>query len=287
MNPNKKPHRSAPGGLIQRNSDVIIELISTVKLSKDGNLTDRINATSIYFIVKGNCTLHSGKSKMVNLLQGNAIVLPITTIIRIEANTDVEIAVFTLDHRVKGEIIPSPKTRSEKSLRTLSVLEMNEKVWIFLTNTLSFIKDGLSSPGYHQMKLEELFLILEAYYPEQVLSRFLSPLFSRNAVFERLVYDNWTKTDELEDLAAQSGLSLSGFSKRFKKVFGTAPYQWIMDRKSHLILEELQTGNKSIKQLTGEYGFYSVQHFGYYCKKRFGLPPGKIRKQGKIEIKGQ
>lgn len=286
MNSNKKPRHSEPGGVNLQDSDAIIELISTVRIEQGRTVADRINATSIYFIVNGNCTLHCGKTKIVNLDQGSAIVLPIVTIIRIEAHTELYIAVFTLDHRIKGDIIPQ-YNKLVKSVKSPSVLEMNEKVWIFLTNTLSFITDGLSSPGYQQMKTEELFIILRAYYSEQALARFLSPLNTRNAIFERLVYDNWDKTDELESLASLSDLSLSGFSKRFKKVFGTAPYKWIMERKSHLILSALQAGNKSIKQLTDEYGFYSVQHFGYYCKKRFGLPPGKIRKLDRKEVKGQ
>lgn len=264
--------------------NVVSDIITTEEIYPGLPHCGVLDATTIIFVLKGKGILDKGKSGQISLGEGVAVILPIASRYYIGAVEDMLVCYFTLDHRLGNPVsycrIPV-QTKRSKSRMSFPLLQMNDKIWIFLTNTISFINDGMSDGNYQVMKIKEFFHILNAYYSPEVISRFCLPLFSKDALFAGIVYQNWESVESLDKLADLAGLSLSGFSKRFKKVFGIAPYKWIMNRKGEGILQDLSNGIKSMKQIAEEYGFYSVQHFGHYCKKRFGLPPGRIRQLNK------
>ena len=77
---------------------------------------------------------------------------------------------------------------------------------------------------------------------------------------------------------------VSIFGVKFKEVFGTSPYQWMMSRKSEQIYHKLVYGSESLREISEEFRFGSVQHFNDFCKKRFGMTPGKLRSQKRAEV---
>ena len=73
--------------------------------------------------------------------------------------------------------------------------------------------------------------------------------------------------------------SLSGFQKRFKKVFGVSAYHWMKDVRSKSIYHQINSTEKSFKEISDEYGFSSPSHFNDFCKVHFGTTPGRIRRK--------
>ncbi|MCD7970569.1 MAG: AraC family transcriptional regulator [Alistipes sp.] len=259
------------------------ELITIYSLPKSLSKKEDLAQSKILFIVNGEGSLYFEKSREINLKEGSFLILPIGSNYTLEADTDIFFCEFVIDEIISLTDIAVyyQGVRSRSGKFAPYVLSMNEKVWMYLTTTIDFINDGLGCKCYHKIKIREFLHVLRVYFQAEELQRFFQPLRSKTVRFAMTVYENWDKVKTLSELAEMVELSLSGFSKKFRRIFGLSPYQWIMDKRGERIIEELGKGEKSIKQLTEEFEFNSVQHFGYYCKKRFGYSPGKIRQMFK------
>jgi len=101
-----------------------------------------------------------------------------------------------------------------------------------------------------------------------------------------LMYRNYRHVNSVQELADLSLYSSSGFKKQFYRVFGHSPSSWLRDRKSALILQDLNSSSLRIKEIADKYNFSSVSSFSTFCRKNFGSPPGKIRsgKTGKTGL---
>lgn len=255
-------------------------VIKIKRFEKGGSYSGRMDANCIIFIMTGSGVINARDVKDFYLEKGTAILLPIGSDYSLKAEDHTHVVICRLDESVRlcdiytFESLLDDIDEPEKLFKSL---EINEKLWAFLTSTLTYMDDGLVCRQFLQLKLTELFYLFKAYYPQETLAEFFLPLITKDAKFANFIYDNWDKVKTLNELASMYNLSLSGFTKKFKKVFGTAPYKWIMDKKGELIYNDLRSAEKSIKQMSVEYNFCSVQHFCDYCKKKFGMSPGKIR----------
>ncbi len=160
----------------------------------------------------------------------------------------------------------------------INTLEVNDPIEAFLWPLHTNIENGLRCSIYLQQKIEELMILLRAYYPKEELATFLNPIFSNTSEFTNFVLQNYRKAKTVKDLADLYSCSISCFDKKFRKAFGIAPYKWMQERKVSLIYHEINVSTKPIKQIAEEQKFTSLPQFNDYCKKHFGFPPGRMRR---------
>jgi len=161
----------------------------------------------------------------------------------------------------------------------LYFLDINERVGPFLSFLDTCMTDGLKCTYYFELKAKEYYFLLRAYYPKKELLRFFYPLLSKDISFSELVLKNHYKVKTVQELANMTHYSLSGFQKRFKKVFGVSAYHWMKDERSKSIYHEINSTVKSFKEISEDYGFSSPSHFNDFCKTNFGSTPGRIRRK--------
>ncbi len=160
-------------------------------------------------------------------------------------------------------------------IHTLDVIEPI----VNLLNALDYnINNGLRCSYFLQQKVNELILLLRAYYPKEELINFFRPILLNSSRFTNFVLQNYRCVKTVKELASLYACSMSNFDKKFRKAFGMAPYQWIQERKVKTIYHELYMSDKPLKQISEEQGFKSLPQFNDYCKKHLGYPPGKMRK---------
>ena len=157
---------------------------------------------------------------------------------------------------------------------------MNERLWEYALTVSEYLFDGISSPRFMRMKAFEFMHLLQFYYARELLTHERFSQAQRE--FEGFLgrEGGWRENR----IAAIAGLSTSRFGVKFKEVFGTSPYQWMMSRKSEQIYHKLVYGSESLREISEEFRFGSVQHFNDFCKKRFGMTPGKLRSQKRAEV---
>ncbi|MCD8102783.1 MAG: helix-turn-helix transcriptional regulator [Alistipes sp.] len=142
-----------------------------------------------------------------------------------------------------------------------------------MTLSRGTVTDLCGCRRYVEYKFQE---IIHNISPERY-AEIESVLASRDWFFRMKTEDLTESCRSLAEFAAGTGLSRSGFSKAFRKVYGRSFYNWYQDRKYSSVVKELTRTNLSLSRLAEKYGFFSVQHFGNFIKKRSGLPPGRLR----------
>jgi AraC-like DNA-binding protein len=71
--------------------------------------------------------------------------------------------------------------------------------------------------------------------------------------------------------------SLSSFKREFRKVYGTTPGKWLMERRLIHSASLLQTTDLSVTEISFECGFEDVSHFSRSFKEKFGQSPSDYR----------
>jgi AraC-like DNA-binding protein len=163
-------------------------------------------------------------------------------------------------------------------------LKINEVVSDYLNTVVESISDGLKCAYFQELKQKELLFYLRVYYPKKDLAAFFAPMLNNDIRFSRLIYKNYESAKSVENLAFLTNYSVSGFKKRFMKVFGIPPHHWVEKEKSKKIYYEINCTQKTFKEISIEYDFSSTAHFDKFCKRVYGMSPGVLRESTKQRV---
>lgn len=261
-------------------------LVEYVELSRSDVIVSHIAQSEIIYLVKGRMIISLDNFDRCEIAGGNMILLPRGSQLRCKAESAAAVFVVRLRDKVDfcsyfslGQLF-SQFPRADNKIGTLALCGEIEEYFSYY---IGRVKEGIGCPHFHAIKIRELCFLLGVYYPLRELSQFFSPLMSSDSTFTEFVLNNHRKVRTVIEFARMARYSLSGFEKRFRRVFGISPYRWMKQRRAQSILHDLYNGTKSFSQMKDEYGFSSLSHFNDFCKKNFGEPPGRIRRRGKAE----
>lgn len=82
----------------------------------------------------------------------------------------------------------------------------------------------------------------------------------------------------LTELAKVAGINEFKLKQGFKQVFNNTVFGYLSDYKLNQARELLLRGNTAIKEVADNLGYSSVQHFSHAFRKKFGVPPGRVKK---------
>jgi len=161
-------------------------------------------------------------------------------------------------------------------------LPVRKMIARYLSLLESYLKEGIHSTNFFELKQQELFFLLFHYYSKEELAQFLQSILSKDMQFKNLVVSNYLHTRNVQELAKVANYSTSGFIKKFQKCFNDSPYQWIQKQKAKQISVEIYQGIKTLQEIANEYKFSSYQHFSVFCKAQLGAPPTVILEKSRI-----
>jgi AraC-like DNA-binding protein len=164
-------------------------------------------------------------------------------------------------------------------------LKINEIVSDYLDLFIKTFDDGLKCSYFFEIKQKELLYYLRAYYPKEDLIDFFAPILNDDVSFSELVFQNYKLVGNINELAPMANYSVSGFKKRFLKVFGMAPQHWLNEIRKKEIYFQINCTRKSFKEIALEYNFSSPAHFNSFCRKGFGMSPSVLRKNTEKNVK--
>lgn|SRR5574337_1062554 len=93
----------------------------------------------------------------------------------------------------------------------------------------------------------------------------------------RFINDNYKTDIRLPAVAAQAGMSLSHFSRTFKKVMGLSYQEYLNNRRIAKAKKLLRASPKSISEIAVTLGFADPTGFGRIFKKVTGQTPSVYR----------
>lgn len=147
-----------------------------------------------------------------------------------------------------------------------------------LNSFMECLKIGLDCKYYYELKLKELLFLIGKFYALPELALFFKESLTNDVIFSDYIRMNAHRYKTMSELAMAMNYTISGFEKRFKKVFNTTPYQWMKGKKAERIYYDLSMTDKCLKEIVDNYEFKSSNYFIDFCKSNFGASPGVIRK---------
>lgn len=161
----------------------------------------------------------------------------------------------------------------------MPVLPFNVYMRNFVAGLLPGILYAADAEFYAGIKICEFFFLVGMSYSERDRARFFESLDTAEQSFATFIYCNYKRAASVRELATMACYSLSGFEKRFRKIFGQPASQWIARQKALMIYTEICDTQKPFKILSYEYGFSCPSHFTRFCRKHLGKAPALIRLQ--------
>jgi len=256
--------------------------IEDIKLSQNDSWDFLSAYNKILFLLEGELTYSYNEHRNKRISRDKMITLPSNAHIEVQAQQNSRLIIFRLHTKVQlCDTFSLDRLFTENMNNDIKIgaIDIVEPVSSYLSSLLAHVANGLKCIYFFQIKVQELFFMLRAYYPKDKLAVFFKPLIDNNTTFSDFVLENYKKVKSVKELAEIANYSLSGFQKHFKKVFGVSAYQWINDQRSKSVLHELNNSEKPLKEISDNYGFSSPSHFNDFCKSQFGETPGEIRKK--------
>lgn len=249
--------------------------------SGEKTLNEKPQNNYILFVLQGHVKLFCNEFAM-ELRSSEMVFIHRNSNFRFETfePTQIVLAVFdSVTHLCVKMSLTELVDYKKKVAYEIKPFEIREKLRIFLYPLASFLKDGANCRQLHEIKLQELFWILRAYYLKEEMASFLYTIIGTSQDFRDKVLSNYRRVNSVQDLAQLCGMSLVTFKRQFIDEFHTNPHQWLQKRLTGLVRYKLADPDLSLKQITEELNFSSLPHFVRFCKKNLGQTPGEIRKQ--------
>ncbi|MCL2311289.1 MAG: helix-turn-helix domain-containing protein [Firmicutes bacterium] len=265
-------------------------LIEIIHYEKETSHQILALSNEIIIIHKGSLTFSQGKIRKKTIAEGAIILLPINKSYTLEVTEDTTLVIFRLDidlnfcdhfsfemlHREKAEDLRNKKKQGED---LFYVLQANSIIADYAGILIRILEDGLYCGYLLELKVKGMLFLLRYYYPLQSLKSFFYQILTDDLDFSMFIMRHYKPTLTVEGLAKKTHYSLTGFEKRFKRVFKVSPSHWMRTQRAQAIYHELTCSTKSMAELSDEFGFSSPSHFNSFCRKVFNSTPGDIRKK--------
>lgn len=122
------------------------------------------------------------------------------------------------------------------------------------------------------LKVREAVQLLLYAKPE--LKEFLFDFSEPHKIdLEKFMASNYHFNIPVERFAQLTGRSLAGFKRDFQKVFGSAPRQWLQEKRLVEARHLIETKHMKPSAFYLDLGFESLSHFSHSFKKKFGKAP--------------
>lgn len=151
----------------------------------------------------------------------------------------------------------------------------------FMNGLRMYIEAGIRINDIYENKVKELFFLLRLSYTGCELEKLFLPIYAfiKDKSFMDYIEANHHKYTTVSEFAQALNYSYSGFTKKFRQVFGEPAYQWMKKKKAQEVYSEIsQSRETSLKEISFKFGFPSLPGFYKFCRTNFGRTPGEIRK---------
>lgn len=154
----------------------------------------------------------------------------------------------------------------------------------FVRHYIDSLQAILASPAaafteLKRLKLEELLVYLFSQDPAKLMSLTLAPADDADMQLKRAVESNICNPITVEELAFLCNTSLSTFKRKFGRMYGTSPIQWLVEQKMLAAAELLKDPRERPSLVFEKVGYESHSSFSQAFKLRFKITPKAYQEQ--------
>lgn len=256
-------------------------MAETRHFSKEETWNDTTSGHEIIFILEGCIEMSFDLYQKQSVGEGKMIFLTPGTSFKIRALNNMTLFIIRPQNiiRLCDRLSPDELTRfAPRYPATLPLLSIYPQIQSYLNLFMDVLKSGLTWNSYMDLKIQEFFFLVRAYYSREQLAFFFHSILNHNSSFASFVFRNYRNVRTAKEFAELHNSSFSNFERKFKQVFGMPPYQWMKQKRKEWLSNEIYTTNKPFSIIAEEVGFLSLSQMTDYCKKHLGNAPSKLRK---------
>lgn len=253
-------------------------LIKKVTLSPGVLYEGKAPDNEFIFVLNGILQISSDRSGECTVSEGQLLLLPSTDYYKVWTGISAIFHILRPGSQIELCQIPRSLISGGFSDSDLTMLEAQPPITQYFRSFNEMPPVLFQCPRFVSLKIQELFLLFNAYYPQNILEDFLRPLFDERTEFVQFIWKNYRNIKTVNEFAALYNCSVSYFDKKFQQAFGIPTYKWMMQRRNEMLRREIMTTVKPFSLIAREMGFLSNSQFTDYCKKHLGKAPTRLRK---------
>ena len=259
--------------------------IFLVITAKAGEQLDRVleEYTILAAVISGEIKVSCGVFQDQIISEKQMFLVPVKSKAEAIVLKDSEVLVCTFSKDIKlcssFSIRQLHQELPDNFVPQFKILSFVPQVTTFFGLLVTCLKEGLGCIHYHQMKRDELFLYLRAYYDKRELAEFFAPVNSLKSGFREFVLATYPEIKDVKHFAEQANMSLSTFNRNFKDEFGEPASCWLKRNKAEIIRKEIQMSDLPLTEIAEKHGFSSSAYLATFCKQNFHKTPGELRAQ--------
>ncbi len=158
-------------------------------------------------------------------------------------------------------------------------LSFSEGIERWFESVKDYSQNAYSDLFLYELKLQELFRLLNLEYPRTSLNCFIGDIHCKESGFRRRVFALKGTPLSLIELSEYMRMSESILKRRFLTEFGMPPQKWLAMQRSRYIFRDIIQTNTPIKDIAEQYKFSTTSYLSLFCKKYLGDTPQNIRKR--------
>ena len=238
----------------------------------------------LLFVLEGDVIVNLNEFSKQTIHGGEFMLFPISADVLCRAVSDCRVMIFSFEtlpdsfnmaFRSYALTHPIPAARAA----AFTTLPFVPPLDAFFSLLLVFLRDGLDKPIMHQIKGEELFILLHSFYEMEDVFPFFHPVVSAFPDFRVKVLRNYRDISNIRAFARLLGMENKTFYRQFKAEFDESPYQWLLNQKARHIHFSLSESSLTLDDIRKKHGFKFSAHFTRFCKEQFHCTPLQLRKQ--------
>jgi len=245
----------------------------------------------IMFVIKGTLDLISKKIHNKNIKDGELILIPLHRTCILTALKDVTLLVLKLEfsialceHLPLDLLLEKHTKVKSKEEPGVGLLKPHQKIVDYANTLCDCLTEEMDCQYYHDLKIREFLFLIRAYHDKKQILSFFKPVYTGDYTFSSAIYKYLNEVRTVKGLADKLNYSLSGFEKKFKRVFDVSPYHWMQEQRAKKIYKEITCTKKTFTELAFEFDFSSPAHFNDFCKQYFQYTPGGLRKENEKRL---
>lgn len=234
------------------------------------------------FVIAGSIDLDDGK-KLYHGPKNSMRLVQRNTLIKFEKKTNIDepfkslSIYFDLETLNRFAIEYKLRAKHLKIQKPVIDIELTPSLKNYFDSILDYIENGyFETSSIVDLKLMGGLWILINTNPDLI-----DFLFNFNEPYKidlkNFMNENFHFNVHIDRFAYLTGRSLATFKRDFMKEFSMSPSRWLTDKRLEqaykLIFEEKKTPSEFFYKL----GFEDLSHFSFAFKKKYGIPPSKLK----------
>lgn len=264
----------------ERGDEPLIELIEGGVGSKGVFL---LNNHVVLYVFEGDVEFSYNTFSDVSVMKNQMLFVPVGSELKYKSSSGFKCFMFRLEDEIrfcdcfKGTMLKALSDTIKKE--SPHIINANQIIEYFIEGLDRFISCKMFCRIFFDLKRKEFLYMFRAFYTKEELALFFYEGLYENVSFSCAVIRNYHSFPTVSALAESLHYTVSGFEKRFKKIFGVSPSKWLREQKAKEIYRDVCLCKLNFKEIADKYNFSSTSTFNDFYKTIFGETPGMTRKK--------